>query len=120
MHRQAGRVRPRRQGATPPHVTAGGWRAQVPDLEIPVQGAALLLGVQRDHRGLRRRRLAIPGKVSDPVDHTEVKRAFRTIVFTDLKGSTSLLQEVGESVYLGLLDEHDLIIRRWMVACRGD
>ena len=59
------------------------------------------------------------GKVSDPVDHTKVARAFRTIVFTDLMGSTSLLQEVGESVYLGLLDEHDLIIRRSLVASRG-
>jgi len=59
------------------------------------------------------------GKVTDPVDHTQVARAFRTIVFTDLKGSTSLLQEVGESVYLGLLAEHDLIIRRSLVTWRG-
>ena len=26
------------------------------------------------------------GKVSDPVDHTQATRAFRTILFTDLKG----------------------------------
>ena len=59
------------------------------------------------------------GKVNDPVDHTQVAGAFRTILFTDLRGSTSLLQEVGESVYMGLLNEHDLIIRRSLVAWRG-
>jgi len=59
------------------------------------------------------------GKVSDPVDHTQATRAFRTILFTDLKGSTSLLHEVGESAYMGLLHEHDVIIRRSLVAWRG-
>ena len=59
------------------------------------------------------------GKVNDPVDHTRVASPFRTILFTDLVGSTSLLQEVGERVYIGLLDEHDLIIRRSLVAWRG-
>ena len=59
------------------------------------------------------------GKVTDPVDHTQGARAFRTILFTDLKGSTSLLQEVGERAYMDLLDEHDLIIRRSLVAWRG-
>ena len=59
------------------------------------------------------------GRVTDPVDHTKGARAFRTILFTDLKGSTALLQEVGERVYMGLLDEHDLIIRRSLVTWRG-
>ena len=59
------------------------------------------------------------GRVTDPVGHTRGARAFRTMLFTDLRGSTSLLQEVGESVYMGLLDEHDLIIRRSLVAWRG-
>ena len=59
------------------------------------------------------------GKVSDPPDHTEAATAFRTILFTDLKGSTSLLREVGERVFMALLDEHDLIIRRSLVASRG-
>ncbi len=59
------------------------------------------------------------GRVNDPVDRSEGAKAFRTILFTDLRGSTSLLQEVGESVYMGLLDEHDLIIRRSLVAWRG-
>lgn len=59
------------------------------------------------------------GKINDPVDHAHVTSAFRTILFTDLKGSTSLLQEVGESAYMVLLAEHDLIIRRALVASRG-
>ncbi len=59
------------------------------------------------------------GKVSDPVDATQVKQAFRTILFTDLKGSTSLLQEVGEGAYMGLLAEHDGILRRSLVTWQG-
>ena len=59
------------------------------------------------------------GKVNDPRDHAEAAQAFRTILFTDLKGSTSLLREVGERVFMALLDEHDLIIRRSLVASRG-
>jgi class 3 adenylate cyclase len=59
------------------------------------------------------------GKVSDPVDHTEGDKAFRTILFTDLKGSTSLLREVGQSAFMALLGEHDLIIRRSLTTWRG-
>jgi class 3 adenylate cyclase len=59
------------------------------------------------------------GRVNDPVEGSEATRAFRTILFTDLKGSTSLLQEVGEAVYMDLLAEHDLIIRRSLLASRG-
>ena len=59
------------------------------------------------------------GRINDPVDHREVNGAFRTILFTDLQGSTSLLREVGEDAYMGLLAEHDLIIRRSLVAWQG-
>lgn len=59
------------------------------------------------------------GKVNDPVDHAPGASAFRTILFTDLEGSTSMLQEVGERAYMGLLDEHDQIIRRSLGARRG-
>jgi class 3 adenylate cyclase len=59
------------------------------------------------------------GKIHDPVDPSQVTSAFRTILFTDLEGSTSLLQEVGEASYMGLLAEHDVIIRRALVASRG-
>jgi class 3 adenylate cyclase len=59
------------------------------------------------------------GRVADPADHGPVDSAFRTIVFTDLEGSTSLLQEVGERDFMGLLAEHDTIIRRALVTWRG-
>jgi class 3 adenylate cyclase len=59
------------------------------------------------------------GRVNEPVDHTPLATPFRTILFTDLMGSTSLLQEVGQQAFMGLLAEHDLIIRRSLVASRG-
>ena len=59
------------------------------------------------------------GKIHDPTDQSQVTSAFRTILFTDLEGSTSLLQEVGEAAYMVLLSEHDVIIRRSLVASRG-
>jgi class 3 adenylate cyclase len=59
------------------------------------------------------------GRIEEPADHTRVTSPFRTVLFTDLKGSTSLLHEVGQSEYLVLLTEHDLIIRRALVAWRG-
>jgi len=59
------------------------------------------------------------GKIEEPVDRAALPSPFRTILFTDLMGSTSLLNETGESVYMVLLTEHDLIIRRALVAVRG-
>jgi len=58
------------------------------------------------------------GKINDPVDHA-TGNPFRAILFTDLEGSTSLLEAVGEPAYMVLLTEHDLIIRRALVASRG-
>lgn len=59
------------------------------------------------------------GKVHEPADEQEISRAFRVIMFTDLEGSTSLLDELGEAAYMVLLTEHDLIIRRALAAWRG-
>jgi class 3 adenylate cyclase len=59
------------------------------------------------------------GRIEDPVDRIATDSPFRTILFTDLIGSTSLLIEMGESDYMLLLTEHDLIIRRALVAARG-
>ena len=60
------------------------------------------------------------GGIHDPVDENELTSPFRTILFTDLEGSTPLLQQVGESAFMTLLTEHDLIIRRALVAARGN
>ena len=59
------------------------------------------------------------GGVHDPVGETELKNPFRTVLFTDLEGSTSLLREAGEASFMVLLTEHDLIIRRALVAAHG-
>ena len=59
------------------------------------------------------------GKVQDPVDASEVTSAFRTICFTDLVGSTELLDRLGQSEYMVLLTEHDLIVRKALITWRG-
>ena len=59
------------------------------------------------------------GTIHDSADPARIPRAFRTILFTDLEGSTSLLHQLGEADYMGLLAEHDVIIRRALVAARG-
>jgi class 3 adenylate cyclase len=59
------------------------------------------------------------GRIQDPVDPAEATKAFRTVLFTDLRDSTALLRHVGEAAYMVLLGEHDLIIRRSLVASRG-
>jgi class 3 adenylate cyclase len=59
------------------------------------------------------------GRIQDPADASKVTSAFRTILFTDLEGSTALLQKVGEDAYMSLLAEHDHIIRGALVASRG-
>jgi class 3 adenylate cyclase len=59
------------------------------------------------------------GQVRDPVDASEVRSPFRAIMFTDLVGSTALAGAVGDQEFLRLLQEHDLIVRRALVARLG-
>ncbi len=59
------------------------------------------------------------GRINDPAGTGPATSAFRTILFTDLESSTSLLQEVGESAYMVLLAEHDLVIRRALMQSHG-
>jgi class 3 adenylate cyclase len=59
------------------------------------------------------------GSIREPADHTEVTSALRTVMFTDLVGSTALLHDVGERAFMELLAEHDTIIRRALVASGG-
>ena len=58
------------------------------------------------------------GKIEDP-GGAPAATGFRTILFTDLEGSTALLNDLGQSVFMLLLTEHDLIVRRAIVASRG-
>jgi class 3 adenylate cyclase len=59
------------------------------------------------------------GRIENPTDAAHVTNRFRTVLFTDLEGSTALLNELGQRAYLVLLTEHDLIIRRALVGAHG-
>jgi class 3 adenylate cyclase len=59
------------------------------------------------------------GRIHEPVDHTELRSPFRTILFTDLEGSTTLLDSLGQAEFVPLLGEHDLIVRKALVRWRG-
>jgi class 3 adenylate cyclase len=59
------------------------------------------------------------GNVHEPAGPTEITTSFRTIVFTDLEGSTAMAEELGPPAFMEILREHDLIVRRSLVAHRG-
>jgi class 3 adenylate cyclase len=63
--------------------------------------------------------LRLLGRMSESAGDTPAVNPFRTILFTDLEGSTSILEAAGQSGFMVLLTEHDLIIRRALVAARG-
>ncbi len=59
------------------------------------------------------------GRINEPLGDAPIDGAFRTIMFTDLEGSTALLDREGQAAYMVLLTEHDLILRRALVAAKG-
>jgi class 3 adenylate cyclase len=59
------------------------------------------------------------GRIHEPESDTELTSPFRTILFTDLEGSTTLLDSLGQAEFVPLLREHDLMIRRALVMWRG-
>jgi len=59
------------------------------------------------------------GKVRDPVDESDVTRAFRTILFTDLVDSTALAATLEPTEFVQLIGEQDLLIRRALVTSGG-
>jgi class 3 adenylate cyclase len=63
--------------------------------------------------------LRLLGRMSETGGDTPAVNPFRAILFTDLEGSTSILEAVGQSAFMVLLTEHDLIIRRALVAAHG-
>jgi class 3 adenylate cyclase len=63
--------------------------------------------------------LGFLGRMNETGVDTPRVNPFRAILFTDLRGSTSILERVGQSAFMVLLTEHDLIIRRALVASRG-
>ncbi len=60
------------------------------------------------------------GRIDDPVvAERPPESAFRIIVFTDLEGSTDLVQRLGDDGAMALLRIHDSIIRRALAEHRG-
>jgi class 3 adenylate cyclase len=60
------------------------------------------------------------GRIDDPVKSgREPESAFRTILFTDLEGSTELVQRLGDEGAMRLLRVHDAIIREALARHRG-
>src|SRR6476620_2735584 len=63
--------------------------------------------------------LRLLSRISETGGDTVGLNPFRTILFTDLEGSTSILEAVEQAAFMVLLTEHDLIIRRALVAAHG-
>jgi len=51
------------------------------------------------------------GSMREPADLTKVKSAFRTILFTDIVGSTAMAADMGDHRWKDLLKRHDEAIR---------
>jgi len=60
------------------------------------------------------------GRIEEPEPGEPwVRTAFRTILFTDIEGSTSLTQQLGDARALGVMKAHDGIVRRALDAFGG-
>ena len=55
-----------------------------------------------------------------PVGEAYVEPAFRTILFTDIVGSTDMTQRLGDAKAMEILRTHDLIVRAELAEARGD
>ena len=59
------------------------------------------------------------GRVHDPKDSSELASPLRTIMFTDLVGSTEILGALGERRFMDVLGTHDGIVREALYRYRG-
>jgi class 3 adenylate cyclase len=57
---------------------------------------------------------------SHPVGEAHSDSAFRTILFTDIVGSTDMTQRLGDDKSMELLRTHDLIVRGHLSQCAGN
>lgn len=83
----------------------GASHGQIPNLVIEVDPEAVMrfMGGVASHR---------PGE-------PYVETAFRTILFTDIEGSTRLTQELGDARVMALLRSHDQIVREALLRNAG-
>jgi class 3 adenylate cyclase len=59
------------------------------------------------------------GIVEHPPGEPYVDTAFRTILFTDIEGSTTLTQQLGDARAMSMLRTHDDVVRRALGGHRG-
>jgi class 3 adenylate cyclase len=60
------------------------------------------------------------GRIDDPLETgRDAESAFRTILFTDLEGSTATVQRIGDEGAMAMLRVHDAIVRRALTEHRG-
>jgi class 3 adenylate cyclase len=104
--------------------------AHAPSMEAAVQ-------VHRDAHGLVAKNIvevqssdvagflgAVPDQDVGPATHTEPDGArfdggFRTVMFTDIEGSTATTQRLGDDGAMVLVKQHDAIVRGALLACNG-
>jgi class 3 adenylate cyclase len=60
------------------------------------------------------------GEPAHPVGEAHEDPAFRTILFTDIVGSTDLTQRLGDDKAMELVRAHDQIVRGRLAECRGN
>jgi class 3 adenylate cyclase len=91
----------------------------LPDEIIPVEQGLIDDLIGPDQHG--------PAFREDPPERISPDTAFRTIVFTDLEGSTSMTQRIGDAAALELLRRHDDLMQScmdshdgWRVKHTGD
>lgn len=80
----------------------------LPDEIIPIEAGQAESLIGPDEHG--------PAVREDPPDRISEDTAFRTVVFTDLEGSTTMTQRLGDEAALALLRRHDEL----MHACLAD
>ena len=59
------------------------------------------------------------GMPAHPVGEAHEDTAFRTILFTDMVGSTNITQRLGDAKAMELVRAHDLIVRGHLAECAG-
>ena len=72
--------------------------------------------IEVDHRAVER---YMGGIVEHPPGEAYVETAFRTILFTDIEGSTSLTQRLGDARAMAVLRAHDKIVSEALVRFGG-
>jgi class 3 adenylate cyclase len=83
----------------------------VPDELIPVEQGEVNDLIGPDEFG--------PALREDPPDRISTDNAFRTVVFTDLEGSTTMTQRLGDDAALRLIRRHDELMHACLDGHRG-